>query len=290
MPAKAFSSYSKTVLRIVCLSIPILTLFAGTILACSLVVSWWQDAPLLSAATWLPSTICGLAVWLFVTVIHLKKETAILPVADVPAFRQKVRTELVDLGYDALQLSPTTVLFRPPFASYLLGGWISLNVENGYARVIGPKVRLERLLRRLRLGSFVAKDHKALTSMAIRQGKHLVRRVQISFRVKRDEWQGVQEEVLRALAREGAELVCDLNVLAQSDVGIPTSVIEGPIRNWLRERQIKAIIHKEYLQPTTKQTGESKEWHSVSEIDLGDPLSIADSNTPRDLAAVGSGA
>src|SRR5207244_3723018 len=163
----------------------ILTLFTGTLLACSLLLSWWKHAPLLSAATLLPSTICGLVVWLFVMAFHLKKESALLPVDDVPAFRQRVRSVLVELGY-------------------------------------------------------------------------------VPVRVSGEQLSAVQEEVLRVLAQDGAEVVCDVSILAQSELGIPTSTVEGRVRDWLRGQEAKAVIQKEYLQPPEKVVGEKKSWHSIT--------------------------
>lgn len=247
MPANSLIGRTLTVLRIVCLSIPVLSVFWGTVLACALIVSWWQGSGFLTPATLLPSTVCGLIVWLFVGSFHLKKEQVSWLVGDPSMFRLRVRKELLDQGYDTAKFSGNTILFRPGFTSYLFGGWITVTVDHGVARIVGPKERLEHLVRRLRLSSFVANDQKALTSSVIRQGKHLLKRVQISCRVSREQLPGLQQAVLQGLAREGAEVFCDVSILAQSELGIPASVVEGPIRDWLTDQNLKPIIQKEYL-------------------------------------------
>lgn len=274
MPANTVAGCVRTSLRVISLAIPVLLLFAGTLVVCALAVSWHNDTPYLSAATLLPGTMCTLIFWLFAAVIHLKKETALVPVGDPALFRERIRAELVDLGYQAVQLSTDTILFRPAFTSYLLGGWISLSIDNGCARIIGPKVRLERLVQRLRLGSFVAKDHKAVSSSALRQGKQLIKRVRIGFRVTREQWPGVQESVLRVLESEGADVICDVNILAQRENGITATTIESQVCGWLRDHDIKALLHKEYVQPPEKLL-EQRDSHAIVELDKSEPFSGA---------------
>jgi hypothetical protein len=60
-------------------------------------------------------------------------------------------------------------------------------------------------------------------------------------------WPEVYRKIIAVLSREDAEVVCDINILAQSEHGIRDSMIELGVREWLRQKDIKADIHKEPL-------------------------------------------
>jgi hypothetical protein len=250
MQRNAVSACLAPVLRVVCLSVPVLTLFAATALACAGLVVWRLQTPLFSSATFLPSVVCGLIVWLFAAAMHLKKEAAVLPVFDFPSFRQRLRADLVELGYVPTEVSEHTIVFKPSFTSYLLGGWIAAAFEPGKVRLVGPKAHLERLVRRLRLISYVQRDHKSAATAVLRQGRNLVKRAQISFRVSPEQWSGVHDGVLRCLASEGTDVICEVNLLAQSEAGLPLAVLDGVVNEWLRQNQIEAVIHKEFVEPS----------------------------------------
>jgi hypothetical protein len=74
----------------------------------------------------------------------------------------------------------------------------------------------------------------------------LLKRVQIQMRVSPGNLEKVSRHVLQLLAKEG-DVVCDINLLANSDAGIRESTVEQQIRPWLREHGVTAAIHKDLV-------------------------------------------
>jgi hypothetical protein len=64
------------------------------------------------------------------------------------------------------------------------------------------------------------------------------------MRVPWEHWQDIYNEVIDPLAQEGAEILCDVNILATSDGAIRENTVELVIRESLAQRGIKAEIHK----------------------------------------------
>lgn len=293
----ALSQSVRVGLRILFLSIPILALFAATALACSGVIATWKSVAWHSAAAWLPGTVCGLIVWLMVSALHLAKESRSLPLGDRDAFLARLNRELMELGYNPVRLSLDAILFKPAFTSYLLGGWIQVSLEKDTARLRGPKAALERLVRRLRLNDFIRKEHSHASDSMLKQGKHLVKRVQINFRVPHHQWDDVREAVLETLTQEGANVVCEVSILAQSDSGIHRRVVDSQVRDWLRDQRIRAVLHKEYLVGPDKsrerlQADKVNEgWDSISEVRLDELSGIGEcpSEVRRVAVAVAAG-
>ena len=59
----------------------------------------------------------------------------------------------------------------------------------------------------------------------------------------------VYREVSAVLAREGAEIHCDLSIHARAANGLRDRVLQTSIESWLKVRQVPAAIHKEPLLP-----------------------------------------
>lgn len=237
----------RSLLRIVLLSLPVLAVFASTTLACAACVAWLRRGELTSVDTLLAGTACGLIVWLFVAAMHLRRETLAFEVADCRAFLRRLSLELAELGYRPRRLRARTYRFTPRFTALVFGGWIRAHASAGVARITGPKAQLERLRRRLRLQDFIARARFASDVSRRRQGGHLLKRVHISFRMPRIEGPGLPVDVVRALAEEGAEVTCEVNILAHSFGGIPESVVDNLIRDRLLPRHIQAAVQKEPL-------------------------------------------
>lgn len=233
--------------RVVVLALPILLIFAFTVSLVAGVVSWFRDTSLTSPENLCLGILCGLVVWLFVAIFHLKQDSLNLHCPDRRGFTANVRALLEELGYEAVMSGQERLLFTPSFHSLLFGGGIHVTFEGDSAQVAGPKMYLEMLRNRLRLQSHVENLQKVIQDQRDRKGDRILKRVQISLRVSAEQWQAVREEVLEALRGKGADVVCDVNILAHCEAGIHENVVEEGIRDWLTTQNLKAEIHKEPL-------------------------------------------
>lgn len=76
------------------------------------------------------------------------------------------------------------------------------------------------------------------------QGERRLNRVRITLRLPWENWHDIYNEVIDPLAKEGADIFCDVNILAQSEGGIKDNTVELVIRESLEQRGIKANIEK----------------------------------------------
>src|SRR5713226_3454532 len=67
-------------------------------------------------------------------------------------------------------------------------------------------------------------------------------KVRISMYVPWDQWNDVYNEVIDPLAKEGADLTCQVIVIAQGDAAIRENTLELGIKESLSQRGIKAEI------------------------------------------------
>jgi hypothetical protein len=236
------------IVRVVILALPIFLILALTILLVACVSAYFGETPVLSADNMYVGTVCGLIAWLIFAVFHIKKETLVLPPADRPTFMDDLKAQLAGLGYAVVSETKLRLVSKPSFHSMLFGGGIRADVEQDGIRIVGPRVYLEMLRKRLRMESHIEKVQRSFLEAKRREGENLLRRVQISMRVTGKQWHAVYNKVVTLLARDDAEVICEVNVLAQSDLGIRDSMVELGVREWLRHEGIQAEIHKEPLQ------------------------------------------
>ena len=78
--------------------------------------------------------------------------------------------------------------------------------------------------------------------MKIVKGERRLNRVRISMYVKWEDWNDIYNEVIDPLAKEGADLVCQVIVIAQGDAAIRENTVELGIKESLSQRGIKADI------------------------------------------------
>lgn len=78
--------------------------------------------------------------------------------------------------------------------------------------------------------------------MKIVEGERRLSRVRIRMRVPWENWQDVYTEVIDPLAKEGVDIVCDVNIEAKGDLAIRENTIELIIRESLSQRGIDADI------------------------------------------------
>jgi hypothetical protein len=247
----------RAVLRVLAICLPVLAAFAGTVLLYDALLGWaWDMPPTSWEPLWL-ATVCGLITWLFIAAFHGKYETLTVTFADRNAFLGKLRAQLKDLGYDVRRSEADRQVFRPTFQALLFGGTIRVRFEEEAARLAGPKFSLELLRKRMRVLNHLEKDRKAFWDAHVRRNERLLNRVEISMRVTSKQWLDVYREVAQVLVREGAEVVFDVNLLAQSETGIRERTVEALIRDWVARENISALIRKERL--STRQPGAAED-------------------------------
>ncbi len=242
------------VLRVVLLALPILLAFAATFALIVLVLSWVPGAADLGPGNLSVGVICALSAWLFLAVFHMKRDSVDLRVGERGTFLERLVHVLEELGYEVAAQGSDQFVSLPNFRSLVLGGRLQVRLEAGTARVTGPKMFVELVRRRMRLAS-----HTDPAQMNGRDGpgERLLKRVAIHLRVTGAQWRGIYDEILTALAREGAEVICDLHILAQSEAGIREQVIDREIQARLRELSIDAEVRKDHPQwdePATVRT------------------------------------
>ena len=78
------------------------------------------------------------------------------------------------------------------------------------------------------------------------------------------------------LRHSGADVVCDLHLLAGSDQGVSERLIDGPLQDWLRQRTLQSEIHKDLAQ------WEEPGWRNPVAVGQGDtPLCPPGNYSPQ---------
>src|SRR4051812_41888473 len=94
------------ILPVLLWTVPILATLAGTALLVALPLTWLGGGEHIQPGHLLIGTVCGLIVWLFVSVFHLKKETVAIPYQDREVFVERLAGQLHDLGYEVHHPTP----------------------------------------------------------------------------------------------------------------------------------------------------------------------------------------
>ena len=74
------------------------------------------------------------------------------------------------------------------------------------------------------------------------KGERRLSSVRIEMTVPWDNWQDIYNEVIDPLAKEGAEVLCQVVIIAKGDAAIPENTVELGIKESLSQRGIKAEI------------------------------------------------
>jgi len=82
----------------------------------------------------------------------------------------------------------------------------------------------------------------AVGGVKIVEGERRLDRVRVQMRVPWENWQDVYNEVIDPLAKEGADIICDVTIVAKGDAAIRENTIELGIRESLSQRGIDADI------------------------------------------------
>lgn len=140
--------------RVVVLSLLILTVFWTAAFALLMLTAWLRGQPVAGAGMLVNGAVCGLIAALFVAVFHLRKEVIQLPAPRPEALLERVKIHLGELGYTAQVETPERLVLRPALMSLLFGAGIEVRLADGTATLSGPKVYLEMLRHRLRMESY----------------------------------------------------------------------------------------------------------------------------------------
>jgi len=237
----------KKLFRVVVLALPILAAFTTVVCCIAFALAWVRDLPVTDGGNLTLAIVCGLIAGLFFTVFHVKPVTLVVLVRNPQGFLTTCQAVLHELGYEVHLKSPTELASRPSFRAFLAGGAIEVEVAGTHGRISGPKVFVEIVCLLVRLHSHIKSYEQGLRDGRVRHGDRLLKRVQLSMRVTPEQWQELGDSVIKMLAGDGAEVVCEVHLLAQSGEGIRESMIEGPLRDWLRRAQIAVQIHKDHV-------------------------------------------
>src|SRR5258707_12180223 len=91
------------ILPVLLWTVPILATLAGTALLVALPLTWLNGSEFIQPGHLFIGVVCGLIVWLFVSVFHLKKEAIAVPFQERDIFVDRLIGHLHDLGYEARQ-------------------------------------------------------------------------------------------------------------------------------------------------------------------------------------------
>jgi hypothetical protein len=204
MRLSPFSHKLFILVRVGVLCLLALTAFWLTALLVALAVAWIQDVPFTAGHALYPGIVCGLAAWLFVAVFHLRNARTVLTFQDTVLFVGQLKAQLEELGYKLRQQSDDRLVFRPQFQSLLFGTGVEAQLGRRSATLYGPKLYLELLRRRWRVQNHIDKVHNTPRAL---------KRVELSLRVPRQHWEGVYAEVIMPFIRDGAQVLCNVNLL-----------------------------------------------------------------------------
>ncbi len=244
MARARLTNYALLLLRITALALVFVAVFAGTTGGIALVLSWLRGADFAARENLVLGMICGLVVWLFVAVFHLRREALLWHFSHKDFFLVRITRALTDLGYELVAHGTEHLRFRPSFWAFLLGGDVLVTIGKRSAKFSGPKVSLERLRHQLRWQNHL--QHSRRNCQERRADKHY-KRVQLTLRLPLEPWPNVYRHVVQVLAEE-AELICDLHIMAQSDDGVRESTLESIIHPWLEDKGIAVEIHKNLVE------------------------------------------
>ena len=233
-------------LRLVQLSLFALAVLLGTSFLFAIVLALFDEQGIFGSVNLLLGVVCGLIVWLFIAAIHLRRESLTVPAPQRERFLHDARLFLTEMGYQVTSRGPSHLSTQPRFQSLLFGGDVEVLVEGTQARLVGPKVCIELLRSRLRIQSHLAGVHRALREQH-RFTETLIKRAELRLRVQPEQLEAVRTNIIEVL-QEAGQVVCELHLLVQSDAGVPESLLEFQVNQWLADQKIDSTLHKHFIQ------------------------------------------
>jgi hypothetical protein len=240
------SSTPKKALRVLALAVPIFAIFATGVVVLALALGFYRGTAITDRGTLTLACLCSLIVGLFLLAFHMKHWTAVVPCKNRQAVIATCRALLKDLGYEVHMKSNDELVSRPSFRALLLGGRIHVEGAGNEVKISGPKMFVEIVRRRLRVHCHLTQAEQTPRDARVHHGDRLLKRVQISVRLTPQQWHNLGQGILQQLGAAGAEVFCEVHVMAQSQEGIRESLVDGPLRDWLQQRHLQAEVHKDH--------------------------------------------
>ena len=234
------------VFRFVLVTMLASVILVGTTLLISALTAWMANGEWTSPHFLSIGFVCAQVAWLFVVVFHVRRETQSIPFSQRDQFVLKAKSTLHEMGYALTWARGNTLSFRPHFHSYLFGGGIYVAIHEHEARLTGPKVSLDVFRRYFRLLNHVQRVQMYLQEQR-KFTETIIKRAELQIRIDPDQFDSVRKHVIDVLEKD-ATVICELNLLVQSDKGIRENTLEFQIREWLEQRQIPVEIHKDLVQ------------------------------------------
>ena len=235
----------RAAVRILLLALSALIVFGITAFLGSSSLLWLRTNAAAIVGITMLSAVCALSAWLFVVVLHGRGDSLTFLHDDREAVALWLRRELEQLGYEAGETHEGRTFFTQGFTAYLAAGSVRMMEHPGCIVIAGPKVFIEILRKRLKVLHHLANLLQTIQDTRVRQGRHLLRRVEIDLRVSAAQWQKIYDDVISVLAAQDADLVCEVHILAQNESGILDTTVESDIRERLRQQNIPVEIRKE---------------------------------------------
>ncbi len=221
-------------------------LLIGATLLSAHVTAWLRGGDWSSVHNLSIGCVCGMITWLFVATFHLRRETQTMPFSQRDQFFGKATAVLNEMGYTLVGRKSDALSFRPNFHSYLFGGGIQVVVAEKIAHVTGPKVSLEIFRRRFRVVNHIQRVHQYLHDHR-KFTDNVLKRVELHLRLDPLQLEAVRANIIELLEKEG-DIVCEVNLLVQSEQGIREDLIEFQVREWLEQNNIECEIRKDVVQ------------------------------------------
>jgi hypothetical protein len=221
-------------------------LLVGTALVIAAAYAYVCDEPWSEPEYLAIGFACGFIVWFFVVIFHLRRETQTMSFSQKEQFVAKAKSVLSEMGYALVYHRANRLSFRPRFHAYLFGGAIHIELAEQDARLTGPKVTLDVFRRSFRMLNHVQRvqmylqDHRKITD-------NVLKRVELRLRLQPDQLAAVRKNVIEPLENDGA-VICELNLMVNSEEGIREDLVEFQLRQWLCEHGISVEIHKGLVQ------------------------------------------
>ena len=77
--------------------------------------------------------------------------------------------------------------------------------------------------------------------------ENVIKRVELQLRLRPEQFEAIRTNIIALLQKEG-KVVCELNLLVQSERGIRENVLEFQVREWLEQNSIDCDMHKDIVQ------------------------------------------
>jgi hypothetical protein len=231
-------------------SVVAVTLLASGTLAISWFLSLFRDGTFTRGDNVVIGLVCCLIVLLFIGAFHLRKETAVLRFADRAKFLSRMHTILVDLGYQAIDITEDHWRTRPHFRALLFGDGIDVKLEGGNATLTGPRWSLERIRRRYRMASQLDKVQESISDSKARVAETFLKRLELSVRLEPNHLEEFQKRIVDVLAKNGNVMV-DVQLMLISENGMNESLWSNDMRPWLDENEIPYEFHRDRTQRAT---------------------------------------